>query len=270
MAKHHLKNAELEVRRVLDGPVRMNTAYGPIVIPTGHFIITFPGDFELGTALSPDVFGEMFDLSDDDRAEWGLDAEPNPGEQPTKFVDTATGEAVIGVAGDFPPSRPDTMPQVPPLGVGPGATTPIGVNPPTDAQVNEWVDAHYAEQYRDRVSERLRGNPTRAAQLLDRYPVASPAQNDIPSPDAVTAGGPLADDAARAEEAQRQTPLAEGAAVPAPASAEAEPLPIGEMATAEPAPPEGFPEPQSPDVIVPELRPDEPAQGEPRAGEPTS
>lgn len=245
MAKHHLKDAELEVRRVLDGPVRMNTAYGPVIVPTGHFVINFPGEFELATAVPPDVFAEMFTLTDDDRAEWGIDAEPNPGEQPTKLVNTATGEAVIGVAGDFPPDRPDTQPQSPPSGIGPGATTPIGEpfppNPeeeapaeaqttaaPSDADVDAWAAGHYSARYRRGVATKLKANPTRAGELLAKHPL----------------------------------PAAEGQeAPPAAASIIAEPDVTAVAEPEAPAQPEGFPEPE--EDAVPEIPPAEPAAGEP-------
>jgi hypothetical protein len=207
VAKHHLKNTELDVHRILDGPVRLNGAYGPVTVPQGHFVINFPGEFELTTALPPDAFMEMFDLSDDERAEMGLpkadddtpaDGDVNP---PTKMTPTSTGpDAVVGVGGDFPPDRPDTLPQSPVAGssIGPASLTPQGVYPPTDAQIRDWVGAHYAESYRERVSERLMGNRTRAAELLDRYPTAGAAANEPPAPEAVIAPGQLVDPNAQA------------------------------------------------------------------------
>jgi hypothetical protein len=214
VAKHHLKNTELDVHRILDGPVRLNGAYGPVTVPQGHFVINFPGEFELATALPPDAFMEMFDLSDDERAEMGLpkadddtpaDGDVNP---PTKMTPTSTGpDAVIGVGGDYPPDRPDTLPQSPVAGssIGPASLTPEGVYPPTDAQISAWVDAHYAESYRERVNERLMGNRTRAATLLDRYPMAHAATNEPPAADVVTASAPLPEPEP-AEQVTPQTP----------------------------------------------------------------
>jgi hypothetical protein len=193
--------------------VRLNGAYGPVTVPQGHFVINFPGEFELATALPPDAFMEMFDLSDDERAEMGLpkadddtpaDGDVNP---PTKMTPTSTGpDAVVGVGGDFPPDRPDTLPQSPVAGssIGPASLTPQGVYPPTDAQIRDWVGAHYAESYRERVSERLMGNRTRAAELLGRYPVTGAAANEPPAPEAVIAPGPLVDP--NADKAPDQTP----------------------------------------------------------------
>lgn len=213
--KTRLRSSELDVHRILDGPVRINSAYGPITVPNGHFIVNFPGEFELSAALPPDAFVEMFDLSDDQRTEFGLPLEDDEESHLigdtnplTKITPTSTGpDAVIGVGGDYPPDRPDTLPQSPVAGssIGPASTTPVGVTPPTDAQISAWVDAHYAERYRDRVNERLTGNRTRAAQLLDTYPVASATTNEAPAPEAVIAAGALPADAPTATPDQTAT-----------------------------------------------------------------
>jgi hypothetical protein len=130
VAQHKLKNATLDVHRVMDGPLKVNGAFGAVTVPTGTFVVQFPGgDFELALPLPAYAFLELFDVSDKEREELGLDAEEVG--QPTKMTSTSTGpDAAVGVGGDFPLDRPDTEPNLPQSsGVGPGALTPVGEAP---------------------------------------------------------------------------------------------------------------------------------------------
>jgi hypothetical protein len=208
MADIQLHEGKATVHRILDGPVRLQTAYGAVTVPQGHMVVTFgSGDFLMEAPLPPQAFLALFNPTDDERSELGFpaadddtpaDGDVNP---PTKMTPTSTGpDAVVGVGGDFPPDRPDTLPQSPVAGssIGPASLTPEGVYPPTDAQIRDWVDAHYAESYRERVSERLLGNRTRAADLLSRYPTTDAAANEPPAPEAVIAPGQLVDPNAQA------------------------------------------------------------------------
>lgn len=119
MSKYRLKSKDVELRRVVEGPVQLRTAYGTFVIPAGTFVIEFGDDLNLAIPIPAEAVDQIFDLSKDQRDEWGLDDE-----QDTKMVATWTGEAVIGASGDFPASRHDTLPQIPLSGIGPASTPP--------------------------------------------------------------------------------------------------------------------------------------------------
>lgn len=199
MAKHKLRNAELEVHRVMDGPLRVNGAFGPVTVPTGTFVVQFPGgDFELALPIPANAFLELFDISDEDAADLGIG---EPDEPPTtKMTSTSTGpDAVIGVGGDFPPDRPDTEPQLPQSsGIGPGALLPVGVAPPTatDEEIQAFVDAHYAERYRAGVTAKLQANRLRAGELVAKYPPGAKSA-DVPTPESLGVEAPAKEPATK-------------------------------------------------------------------------
>jgi hypothetical protein len=121
MARATLKDNTLEVHRVVGEATKVNTAYGAITVPRNHYIIYFPGQFELATALPPETFDDLFENLEGDETE--------------------------------------DLPEAPAL------------EPPSDEDINAWVEAHYVETYRAAVATRLFANRERAAELLAKYPL---------------------------------------------------------------------------------------------------
>lgn len=145
MATATLRQGELEVHQVVGGSTVVNTAYGMITVPNGHWIIYFPGQMELATALPPETFDNLFEA---------LDGAPTPA--------------------PAPPSEPSEPPSTAPEATG-----------PSQGDVERWVDAHYHRSYRAKHIAGLMANPARAQELLDKYPLETAATNEPPAPQEV-------------------------------------------------------------------------------------
>lgn len=218
MARATLKQVDLEVHQVTGDATRVQTAYGVIEVPQGHYVIYFPGEFELATALPPDTFAEMFliggadtttaDAASTDTAAaptgTSADTTPAPSNAPAtdttaapatdttatppadttapETTTTTTDTAATGGPTDTTTAAPaDTTVQAPTPDTTAGIPAP-GV--PTEDAVSAWVAGHYAETYRQAVIDRLMANPTRAQELLTQYPLPE-TTGQAPPPDQI-------------------------------------------------------------------------------------
>lgn len=200
MATARLKAIDLEVHQVTgDAGTNVQTAYGVITVPRDHYIIYFPGQMELATALPPDTYAEMFEATPDaataapapDTAAPAAPATDTAAPAPATATPTAPADATApttaptDVAAPAPEAAPTDMTTAPTDTTAPTATpTPTDITTapaPAQADVTAWVEGHYAPEYRQRVLDRLLANPTRAQELLNQYPLPQTAGQAPPA-----------------------------------------------------------------------------------------
>ena len=194
MAMARTKDLELDVHQTV-APTSINTAYGSVQVPAGHYVLNLPGEFSLRVPLTPDVFDLLFEMEPDvapeappaDAPSTPTDPASDPSsDPPAPAPGEATAPADAAAPADAPPAPVDgeISPEAGATPAAPPDAAPDAAQAaPSQAAVEAWVAAHYHRSYRPRHVAGLMANPARAAELLARYPIATADTNEPPPPD---------------------------------------------------------------------------------------